>query len=110
MVIAAAAVVASLAALAVDGGPDRREPGTLSPPPAPLNVLILGDTSAGRDGCADCLTYVDQLAAALSQDGRRRVRIDDQTSAADRAPSSMPALLERLRTDHNLRERWTPPT
>ena len=88
-----------LAALAMVGDLDRRESGTLSPPPIPLNLLILGDTSAGRDGCPDCLTYVDQLTAAMSQDGRRRVRIDDQTSAADRAPSSMPALLQRLRTD-----------
>ena len=103
-VIVAAAVVAGVAALALLGGPDRREPGTLSQPSTPFDVLILGDTSAGVDGCADCLTYVDQLAAALSQDGRRRVRVDDQTSAEDRAPSSMPVLLERLHSDPYLRE------
>ena len=97
--VIAAAVVAGLVALAMVGDLDRRESGTLSRPLIPLKVLILGDTSAGRDGCPDCLTYVDQLAAAMSQDGRRRVRIDDQTSAADLAPSSMPALLQRLRTD-----------
>ena len=102
-IVIAATVVASLAALAMVGDDDRRETGALSPPPIPLNVLILGDTSAGRGGCADCLTYVDQLAAALSQGGRRPVRIDDQTAAADQTPSSMPALLYRLRADPSTR-------
>jgi hypothetical protein len=102
-VAAAAAVVASLAALAMAGDLDRREAGTLSRPPIPLEVLVLGDTSAGMHGCPDCFSYVDQLAVAMSEDGRRRIRIDDQTSAADRTPSSMPALLERLRTDPSTR-------
>ena len=96
-------VVSSLAAVAMVAGHDHREPAAIGMPPTPLDVLVLGDTSARSEGCRSCLTYVDQLAAAWSQGGRRHVRIHDQSETADAAPSSMPALVERLRSDPDIR-------
>lgn len=96
-------VVCSLAAVAMVAGQDHREPAAIGAPPTPLDVLVLGDTSARSDGCTRCLTYVDQLAAAWSQGGRRQVRIDDRSESADVAPSSMPALVESLRSDPDIR-------
>ena len=96
-------VVCSLAAVAMVAGQDHREPAAIGAPPIPLDVLVLGDTSARSDGCTRCLTYVDQLAADWSQGGQRQVRIDDRSESADVAPSSMPALVERLRSDPDVR-------
>ncbi len=96
-------VVFSIAALAMIGGQDHREPGVVGSLPTQLNILVLGDASAGREGCAHCFSYVDQLAATESADGRRRIRIHDKTMSAQTAPPSIPALVEDLRSTSEFR-------
>ena len=96
-------VAVSVTALAVVGGPARREPGVLGQSPtSPLQVVVVGDVSAGENGCGGCSTYVDQSAVAWAQDGRPPVRVHDHTAAADDAPS-MPTLVDRLRYDPDVR-------
>jgi hypothetical protein len=101
--MALATVLVSIAAIAMLGAQDDRELGVLASPLTPLNILVLGDTSGGTGECVGCLSYVDQFAAAESEDGRRRIRIDDKTASAQEEPASMPALVDGLRSTSHLR-------
>jgi hypothetical protein len=101
--LAIVTVLSTIAALAMIGAQDHREPGAVGSISTPLNILIVGDASAGGEGCAFCFSYVDQLSAAASEDGRRRVRIDDKTMSAQTPPPSMPTLVEGLRSNPELR-------
>ena len=65
-------------------GLDSREPGARELLSTPLDILVLGDSSADPEACPTCSTYVDQSAAAWSQRSRRRVRLDRKTVPSDR--------------------------
>ena len=43
-----------------------------------LGIVVLGDSSAGQDGCPGCRTYVDQLADELASDDMA-VTVTDET-------------------------------
>jgi len=101
--LAIVTVLSSIAALAMIGAQDHREPGAIGSIPIPLNILVVGDASAGGEACAHCLNYVAQFAAAASDDGRRRVRIDDKTMAGQTPPPSVPTLVEGLHSTPELR-------
>ena len=96
-------VLSGVAALAMIGAQNHREPGVFGSLPSPLDVLVLGDASASREGCTGCFTYVDQLAVAESGDGRRRIRIVDKTMSGQATAVSMPALVDDLRSTPELR-------
>jgi hypothetical protein len=100
----AVTVLCSLAALAMISGPGHGEPAALELLPTPLNILVLGDSSADREACPTCSTYVAQSAAAWSQRSGRRVRLDRKTVPANLPAPSMPALVESLRTDPDMRD------
>ncbi len=98
----AVTVVCSIVVLAMISGLDSREPGALELLSTPLNILVLGDSSADPDACSTCSSYVDQSAAAWSQRSGRRVRLDRKTVPSDVAAPSMPTLVESLRSDPNI--------
>ena len=97
-------VLCSLAALALMSGQDPHEPTALEWLPTPLTILVLGDRSAKPQGCSACFDYVDQSAAAWSQRGRRRVRIDHMTEASDMAAPSMQTFVDMLRSNPDIRK------
>ena len=97
-------LLCSLAGLAMVSGPGPREPAALQLLSTPLNILVLGDSSADPEACPTCSTYLDQSAAAWSQASRRPVRLDRKTAPSDLAAPSMPTLVESLRTDPDIRD------
>ena len=97
-------VLCSFGALTMTSGPGSLEPGALELLVNPLNILVLGDSSADPEVCKVCSTYVDQSAAAWSQHGRRRVRLDRKTVPSDLAAPSMSTLVESLRSDPDIRD------
>lgn len=100
----AVTVLCTIAALAMMSGLDSREPGALELLSTPLNILVLGDSSADLEACSTCSSYVDQSAAAWSQRSGRRVRLDRKTVPSDVAAPSMPTLVESLRSDPDIRD------
>jgi hypothetical protein len=86
----AGAAVAFAVVLAVSLGyrPPGPEKGVFTPdhPPA-VRILVLGDPSAGRGGCAGCPTYSEQMAEAVRRGGRTAY-VDDQTWSANAWPSA----------------------
>lgn len=97
-------LLCSLAGLAMISGPGPREPAALELLSTPLNILVLGDSSADPKACPTCFTYVDQSATAWSQRDRRRVRLERKTVPSDLVAPSMPTLVESLRTDPDIRD------
>ena len=97
------AVLCSLTALAIISGQNPHEPAALKWLPTPLTILVLGDRSAKPEGCSACFDYVDQSAAAWSQRGRRRIRIERKTVTSDMAAPSMPTLVDSLRSNPDIR-------
>lgn len=95
--LAIVTILSCVAALAMIGAHDHREPGTLGSLPSSLDILVLGDASAGSEGCARCFTYIDQLATAESADGLH-INMHDQTMSARTEPPSMAALVDDLRS------------
>ena len=100
--LAIVTVLSCIAALAMIGAHDHREPGTLGSLPISLDILVLGDASAGSEGCARCFTYVDQLASAESEQGIR-IHIHDKIMSARTEPPSIAALVDDLRSTPELR-------
>ena len=100
----AVTVLCTITALAMISGLDSREPGALELLSTPLNILVLGDSSADPEACSTCSSYVDQSAAAWSQRSGRRVRLDRKTVPSDVAAPSMPTLVESLRSDPDIRD------
>ena len=100
----AVTVLCTIAALAMISGLDSREPEALELLSTPLNILVLGDSSADPEACSTCSSYVDQSAAAWSQRSGRRVRLDRKTVPSDMAAPSMPTLVESLRSDPDIRD------
>ena len=97
-------VLCCLAALAIMSGQDPHEPAALEWLPTPVTILVLGDRSAKPQGCSGCFNYVDQSAAAWSQRGRRRVRIDHMTVTSDMGAPSMQTLVDMLRSNPDIRK------
>jgi hypothetical protein len=99
-----ATVLSGLAVLAMMSGLDSREPAALELLSAPLDILVLGDSSADPEACSSCSTYVDRSAASWSESTRRRVRLDRKTVPSDLAAPSMTTLVESLRSDLDIRD------
>ena len=97
-------LLCTIAALATISGLDSREPAVLELLPTPLNILVLGDSSADPDACSTCSSYVDQSTAAWSQRSGRRVRLDRKTVPSNLPAPSMPTLVESLRSDPDIRD------
>ncbi|HEU5483505.1 MAG TPA: hypothetical protein VFU98_01260 [Microlunatus sp.] len=100
----AVTVLCSIAALAMISGLDSREPAAPELLSTPLNILVLGDSSADPEACSGCSSYVDQSVAAWSQRSGRRVRLNRKTVPSDVAAPSMPTLVENLRSDPDTRD------
>ena len=93
--LAIVTVLSSIAALLMIGAHSHLEPGIVGALSTPLNILVLGDASGGREGCGGCVGYTDQFAAAMSEDGHR-THLDDKTVSGQATPPSMAALVADL--------------
>ena len=68
-------------------------------------IVVMGDASAGEDGCGGrCRTYTEQLAASLRQEGREPVEIEDRSWRRNTwPPASVNSVAAYLRADPSLR-------
>lgn len=80
---------------------ERRVP---EPENEEVDLLVIGDSSSGRESCPWCLTYVDQFAAALAKDGGTPVRVEDHSWRPNaQPPARIASALFFARTDPALR-------
>lgn len=79
--------------------------GLMTEESADRQVLLLGDASAGQDGCSgQCHTYTQQLAASVRHATRKPVEIEDHTWRPNTwPPASVNAVAAYVRADPSLR-------
>lgn len=101
----ALSAVLLVAAVIFAGGPAGSEVGVLAHRAAPgLRIVILGDSSAGRDSCGRCETYGERLAAGLQESGRDVV-LEDLSWGSNASPgASVPGLIGFLRANSTARQ------
>ena len=68
-------------------------------------VLLIGDSSAGKDGCpGSCSTYTEQLAESLQHNAGKAVTIEDWSWRANTwPPASVNSVAAYMRADPGLR-------
>lgn len=81
------------------------EPRISAPDSVSHRILLLGDASAGQDGCpGQCRTYPEQLAASLQHEDRKPVEIEDRSWRSNTwPPASVNSVAAYLRADPGLR-------
>ena len=87
--------------IVLQGGSERSEVGVLAAPDGAesVRILVLGDSTAGEEGCPECFTYSQQLAASVEHDGRV-VHLHDHTWSPNASPTATVAgMIGYLRTN-----------
>jgi hypothetical protein len=104
--IAFVLVVGLLAAANLAKSVERTEGASSSPDSASRLILLVGDASAGQDGCPGrCRTYTEQLAANLQHEGPEAVKIEDRSWRTNTwPPASVNSVAAYMRADPGLRQ------
>lgn len=95
--VVSAAVLLGLAVGREGSGPEL---GVLAPSEqTAVHLLVLGDFAAGRESCAGCPAYVDQVALAIRQGGTPAY-VDDRTWSGNAWPgATLAGMTGALRAD-----------
>jgi hypothetical protein len=86
--------------------PTDRAERQLLPERSALQILLLGDSSAGRDSCRGrCTTYTEQLAETLRHKFEHPTELEDRSWRGNAwPPATVESVLAYVRTDSGLRE------
>lgn len=68
----------------------------------PLDIVVLGDTSAGQDGCPNCRIYADRLADQLAADDMEVAVVDETWRSNASRGASVLAMQGQLRSVSNV--------
>jgi hypothetical protein len=82
-------LVLVLIGVVVQRGSEQTEVGVLAAPDVagPLQILLLGDSTAGEEGCPPCFTYSQQLAASVEPDDKA-AHLHDHTWRPNASPAA----------------------